>query len=337
MNYQYDYISSSNELESLQEDFAVLFLICLIISVLFILLLLRNWYNLYKKRSFRKKYNLLKTQLLKLQPIEQQLANKTTEVFELEKQLKDYKEKFYNTLSEKDKEITLKKEELNHQKNAYENYLRFKNIELNSTRLGAHFLKNIISQIYEDLEYTDISYSSFLGFHYRFGRVSSKLPPLKALKHIFSLLDYNVNALNKKDIQLKEELEYIDMFLELIKYLKPYTSIEFKNQLTKKRTKDIVIKPTLLFPFIENALKHGSLNNNDSFISIILKEDENNILSYSLVNSIEEREDYKTTSKNSFGLTALKQLLDAYYPNSELLNKPLPNNQYLSELTINLS
>ncbi len=318
-----------------------------------ILLLIRNWYNAYKKRSLRKKNASLKTQLeasqltlskydeqlRKVESLERKVSKRNSEIFQLEQQMEDYKQKFYSFLSEKEKEIAKHKEAINHQKRAYETFVNYKNVEANNTRLGAHFIKNVISQIYDDIEQTDNSYKSFLGINYKMGGNKNKVPPIKALKNIFKLLDYNVSALNKENTSLEEELEHITMFLDLIKYLKPNTNIQFDNSLKQEQNKNIKIKPTLFFPFVENALKHGSLNDDNSFISIVLKENTNKQLSYCLVNSAEQRLDFDTqvTKSSNFGLNALQQLLTAYYPNSKLEHKTLPNNQYLSELTLSLN
>ncbi|GAA4237503.1 hypothetical protein GCM10022291_24440 [Postechiella marina] len=331
----------------------VLMKVILVLFCILLLVIIRNWYNLYKKRSFRKKNKKLTKQLeasqlvlsnydkeiQKIASLEDKLSNKHTEVFALQQEIEDYKEKFYASLSEKDREIAQQKEAISHQQKAYERYVNYKNVEANNTRLGAHFIKNVISQIYDDLEEAEDSYKSFLGIPFKNKNTKSKLPSLKALKSIFKLLDYNVSALNKEKTSIKEELEHIEMFLDLIQYLKPNTKIDLKNMLTKAQQKHIEIKPTLFFPFVENALKHGSLNEEASFISIVLKENPNKQLSYCLVNSAEQRfeQEEKMTQSSNFGLNALQQLLDAYYPNSTLEHKTLPNQQYLSELTLSLN
>lgn len=346
MDYYYKYLQAI-------EDINILEKITLILIGLLALVIIRNWYNLYKKRSYRKHNKKITAQLeanktaianynkqtQKLEATEQQLADKHTELFKLNTTLEDYKQKFYSTLSEKEKEIAKQKEQLDNQKNAYERYVNFKNVELNNTRLGAHFIKNVISQIYEDLEQTDNNYKSFLGINYKFGKSKSKVPPIKALKNIFKLLDYNVSALHRENTTIEEELSHISMFLELIQYLKPNAKINIDDQLKKAQKHQLKIKPTLFFPFVENALKHGSLNDEQSFISIVLKENENNQLSYCLVNSAEQKENYinQASQTSNFGLNALQQLLNAYYPNSKLEHKNLPNNQYLSELIISLN
>jgi len=326
----------------------------LILFVLFVLVIIRNWYNLYRKRSFRKKnirlteeltaskieIENLKTQVSQVELLENKLIISQTEMRQLEVDLEDYKQKFYATLSQKEQEIEEQKRVINHQKMAYERYVNFKNVETNNTRLGAHFIKNVINQIYMDLETAETNHKSFLGIYYSFTKTKNKIPSLKSLKQIFQLLDYNVSALNKEHISLEEEWFHINMFMDLIQYIKPKTKIELLNMLSSNQTRHLKIKPTLFFPFVENALKHGSLNEKESFINITLKQTEQNQLIYSLINSSDYRIDNQSErdcNTGQFGLHALQQLLDAYYPNSILNHRALPNNQYLSELTLTIN
>ncbi|RXJ51501.1 hypothetical protein [Gelidibacter gilvus] len=327
--------------------------ILLVFICLFVILVFRNWYNLYKKRSFRKENERLieqlkanqrdienfNSQVRKTKSFEQRLKLSQAAITQLDNELRAYKEKFYSTLSQKEKEIEEQKDVINHQKIAYERYVNFKNVETNNTRLGAHFIKNVINQIYIDLITAENNPKSFLGVYYSFKRTENRVPSLKALKHIFKLLDYNVYALNKEHISLDEEWRHIEMFMELIQYLKPNANIKLETLISLEQKRHLKIKPTLFFPFVENALKHGSLNNENSFIRIVLKENEDKQLSYCLVNSAEQRldGDNKVPPTSNFGLNALQQLLNAYYPNSKLEHRILPNNQYLSELTLNLN
>lgn len=325
----------------------------LILLCLFILVVFRNWYNLYRKRSFRKENRRLTEQLTanqrdienfniqvkKTKSFEDRLTFSQAAITQLNNELGAYKQKFYSTLSQKEKEIEEQKEVINHQKIAYERYVNFKNVETNNTRLGAHFIKNVLSQIYIDLETAENNHKSFLGIYYSLTKIEIKLPSLKALKHIFKLLDYNVSALNNEHVSLEEEWSHIKMFKELIQYLKPNANIELKNMLSLEQKRHLKIKPTLFFPFVENALKHGSLNDKESFINITLEETEHKQLSYCLVNSSENRDDNHNKLENSgqFGLHALQDLLDAYYPKSSIEHRNLPNKKYLSRLTLNLN
>ena len=334
-------------------------LILYVLLGILILVIVRNWYNLHKKRSFRRKNKQLKNQLLstratiknyeeklKIIPsLDKKIKNSLTQISNLNKNITDYKEKFYATLSDREKKIAQQKEainlqekDINHQRKAYERYVDFKNVEANNTRLGAHFIKNVISQIYEDLEETELSYKTIFGIQYKRIKDKKKIPSVKALKNIFKLLDYNVSALNTESTTIEDELIHINMFLELIQYLKPNAKILMHDSLTVNQKNTIRIKPTLFFPFLENALKHGSLNNESSFISIDLKENKQKELSYCLVNSTEQVLTNKVNEKISskFGLNALKQLVDTYYPGSKIESTPISNNQYLAQLTLTI-
>lgn len=327
---------------------AVIKLIVILIGIL-IIMIIRNWYNLYKKRSFRKENKRLKEKLEELKiaklendnklknivNLEVKFQNSSNEVFRLKKEIESFRKKYYASLDEKERKIAEQEGKLKYQKKAYESYVGYKNVEANNTRLGAHFIKNVISQIYDDLEDIEASYKTFLGFQYKREEASKKIPSIKALKNIFKLLDYNVSALHKESITIEEELKHVDMFLDLISYLKPKAKTSLNNSLIGSVNGNLKIKPTLFFPFVENALKHGSLNDDNSFISIDLKETPQKQISYCLVNSIEPiNKSNEITTTSNFGLKSLKDLIDTYYPGSTIECKELPNKQYLSELKI---
>jgi hypothetical protein len=339
-----------NRYSDLNEQLEILELIASILLILLLLMVIRNWYNLYKKRSFRKKNEKLKIKLenreiafnnyndkLKIiNNLKQKEVKSQSEIFSLKNEIKEYKKKHYETLGNKEKEIADQKKIIDLQQKAYERYADYKIVEANNTRLGAHFMKNVITQVYEDLENEENTHKTFLGYQYKKGKDTNKIPSIKALKNIFKLLDYNVAALNSAGITLEDEVKHIDMFLQLINYLKPNAKIDLNNTLNKEQLNSIKIKPTLFFPFVENALKHGSLNENNSFINIYLKENDQKQLSYCLVNSTEQSLDDNNVTTTHFGLNALKQMINIYYPGSKLKCTALPNKQYMSELTLKI-
>ncbi|MFK7749782.1 MAG: hypothetical protein AB8B65_15405 [Kordia sp.] len=319
-------------------------LIIAILIVLMLILVFRNMYIVYKKGFYKRENNELKDSILSNKQAIKEYQKKLVDIESLKKELIERQEEITaleDRLKHKNADISTLGQTINHQKRAFEKYVDYKNVEANNTRLGAHFIKNVISQIYTDMEIAQSRYKTFLGVHYKIGKSSSGIPPIKALKNIFRLLDYNVAALHETNISIKKEIEYIEMFLDLIRYLKPNATIELKDYLTDEQRNTIEIKPTLLFPFVENALKHGSLNHTDSFVSITLKQTSNKELNYCLVNSTEQltfEQIQKSSEINgTFGLNALKQLINTYYPGSSLKHKSLPNNQYMSELILPLA
>ncbi|WP_046757491.1 LytS family sensor histidine kinase [Kordia jejudonensis] len=331
----------NNNKDLIAENETLTFLIWLLLIFL-ILITLRNIYNAYKKRYYRKDNNELKDHIINNQKAVSGYSRQIRDIEKLTNELL-LKEQKITALKQqihyKEKKIVTLGKAINNQKIAFEKFANYKTIEANNTRLGAHFIKNIINQIYNDLEIAQTKYKTIFGIHYKIGKSSSGIPPIKALKSIFKILDYNVSALNKTHISIKTELEHIRIFLELIQYLKPSAHIKFENFLDVDQETSLEIKPTLFFPFVENALKHGRLNDEDSFISIILKKTENEKIDYCLVNSADEvpMNQIKTDIDDGFGLNALEQLIDTYYPDSSLEHYLLPNNQYISKLTLSLS
>jgi len=319
-------------------------IIFMTLFILFIIVLGKNFRKSEKVRLFKKKHDELKEyvvanekavtgyskQLRDIEKLQKELLLRQEKIAILEKELKTVQ-------LEKEKEISILGQQIHHQQRAFEKFADYKSVEANNTRLGAHFIKNVISQVYNDLETARANYKTIFGIHYKIGKSKMGIPPIYALKNIFKLLDYNVAALNKTAISITEELKYVEMFLELIRYLKPNAKIELKDLLNDEQRNTLEIKPTLFFPFVENALKHGSLNDENSFISIILDQNEDNKLNYSLINSVEDQYEYAVKPPKidtGFGLNALEQLINTYYPGSKLSHEALPNKQYLSRLTL---
>ena len=78
------------------------------------------------------------------------------------------------------------------------------------------------------------------------------------------------------------------------------------------------------------------MNRADSKITIELHASSNDTLTYTVINSCEfdTQNQQAHSQQNNFGLKALRDLLDTYYPNNELEYRPITENMYLSKLVI---
>lgn len=345
----YQYQRELQEALELQQS---LVMIILILTAILILVIVRNWYNLYKKRSFRKKLKQSEQNLNnKDEELQRQnLIIKDNEGFKIENRtfrvnleklrIKfDEQEKNFNkTLLEKAEELERRERKLEYQRNAYEKSAGFKNVEINNTRLSAHFLKNVISHIYGDLEAERPKQLNVFGLYIGSKEVQNQIIPIIALRNIFKLLDYTVAVIKHDFVIIDQEVENIKVFIDVIKYFKPDTKIKFKNNLKPKNKESLKIKPTLFFPFLENALKHGSLNKEESALIIEIQHEEPSSIIYSVENTCEPLTSKKLEEKSqsSFGLLALKNLLDVYYPQNKLQCGLLSESRYLSKLEIHL-
>lgn len=138
----------------------------------------------------------------------------------------------------------------------------------------------------------------------------------QSITYLSNMLRYVLYECDRPVVAIEKEIDYINNYIQLftLKSSKSYpiaTEIDLIDQ-------SIEIAPMLLIPFVENALKHSNIGKNeDSFISIVLKSDENNIY-FSIENSFGSE---PTTKDNvgGIGLENVQKRLAILYPEKHLL------------------
>jgi two-component system, LytTR family, sensor kinase len=123
-----------------------------------------------------------------------------------------------------------------------------------------------------------------------------------------NLLDYILYQINKPRVSLVEELRHIQEYIELEK-------IRFQDSLIVKQQIDdinegIEIAPMLLIPFVENAFKHGGMQDGQIEIemSVTVKD---NQLDFSLDNTVSPVEE--KNGKHGIGLENIRKRLELHY------------------------
>jgi len=145
-----------------------------------------------------------------------------------------------------------------------------------------------------------------------------------------NLLDYILYQVNKPKVSLKEEVLHIKEYIELEK-------IRFKDTLrvlfvSGEIDEKIQIAPMLLIPFVENAFKHGSLQ--EGFLRIEIKvEVVNNKLDFQIRNTFQEEE--MQNEKAGIGLVNIRKRLELHYQNNYELKTVKENNWFSVHLVIN--
>ncbi|MCF0054646.1 sensor histidine kinase [Dyadobacter sp. CY356] len=176
-------------------------------------------------------------------------------------------------------------------------------LHLLQSQLSPHFLFNTLNNLY-GLSITQ----------------HEKIPPL--LLRLSDLLRYSVYESNQSFVPLKEELAYIDNYIEFEK-IRIGDRLILKGDIEKIDNTNIRIAPMLLIVFIENAFKHSKNTAEENiFIEISLKTWSNYIL-FSIKNSHNKNavEEVSTINKNSgFGLVNVRKRLQLLYPNEAELN-----------------
>lgn len=167
--------------------------------------------------------------------------------------------------------------------------LREQELHYLKMQIHPHFLFNTLNTIY--------------GFALK----QSKQTPEIILK-LSNLLDYILYQVSKPRVSLKEEVLHIKEYIELEK-------IRFQDTLkvifmADEINENIQIAPMLLIPFVENAFKHGSLE--EGFLRIEIKVSvKNNQLHFSIRNSFFDDEEEQ--EKKGIGLENIRKRLELNY------------------------
>ncbi|AUP77394.1 sensor histidine kinase [Flavivirga eckloniae] len=133
----------------------------------------------------------------------------------------------------------------------------------------------------------------------------------EVIEKLSDILDYMLYRCEDTYVPLNKEIELIKNYLSLekLRYGKR-VNITFSDQIDK----DVKIAPLLLLTFIENAFKHGVVQElNEAFISIKISLDENEII-FNILNSKPKLDIEKDTIKG-IGLSNVKKQLELLYGN----------------------
>lgn len=163
---------------------------------------------------------------------------------------------------------------------------------------------------------------------YGFALKQSKHTPDIILK-LSNLLDYILYQVNKPKVSLKEEVLHIKEYIELEKIrFQDTLKVEFE---TSEINEQLQIAPMLLIPFVENAFKHGNLEDGFLRIEIRVKVIENQ-LNFSIKNTVKNHD--SANRKVGIGLENIRKRLELNYSNNYRLKNENKNNWYVVNLTI---
>ncbi len=158
-------------------------------------------------------------------------------------------------------------------------------------QLNPHFLFNTLNNLYA------------LAF-----KKSDKTT--QVIQKLSEILDYTLYGSNHKFVALQKEIELIENYivLEKIRY-DDRVLVTFKKELENNAE----IAPLLLLTFVENAFKHGVIQElEEAFIKIEITQNSNEIL-FSIENSKPKSIISKTQVKENIGLKNVKKQLELVY------------------------
>ncbi|WP_352421261.1 sensor histidine kinase [Proteiniphilum sp.] len=180
-------------------------------------------------------------------------------------------------------------------------------------QINPHFLLNTLNNIYALAQLN-----------------SPKVKP--AIMDLSRLLQYVLYENNKMFVPLKEEVNFIGNYIDLMRLRLPVDA-QISVQFDIRENSEMMIAPLIFISLIENAFKHGISSGEYSFIDISLTEKEEGKIEFLCRNSYFPK-DASDKSGNGIGLQQVKKRLELIYPYRYMWHKEIEDNVYSTVLVI---
>ncbi|RZJ48606.1 MAG: histidine kinase, partial [Flavobacterium sp.] len=157
---------------------------------------------------------------------------------------------------------------------------------------------------------------------------SNKVPDvIIKLSNLMEYVLYDVKG--TKFVPLIKEIDYIQNYIEIEKLR--FENVEVTINL-ESDIEEVVVPPLIFISLVENAFKHGGLNNKNLKIKINCKVIDNNMLDFEILNNFVISQNL--TLKKGIGLTNTKKRLKLIYKNNFSLKQKTKLNYYIIRLQI---
>ena len=160
---------------------------------------------------------------------------------------------------------------------------------------------------------------------------SEKVPDvIIKLSKLMEYVLYDVEG--GKSVPLLKEIDYIQNYVEIEKLR--FENVEVSINL-ESDIEDIKIPPLLFITLVENAFKHGGLNNDLLKIKMNFEIIDGKFLNFEIINNFVFSQ--PTKPKSGIGLKNIKERLKLIYKNDYTLSKQIKFNYYIVRLQIPLN
>jgi two-component system LytT family sensor kinase len=208
------------------------------------------------------------------------------------------------------------KNEMLIQKTEAESKLKDAQLKLLQGQIHPHFLYNMLNNLYAMIRIdTNASRDTII--------------------RISDLLDYMLYKCNEETTKLENEVQFIENYIELerIRHSGEY-NVNFHYP---ESIKNVSIAPLILFPFVENAFKHGFRNADKGCIKISITL-LNNKIQFICENSIATKpisdDQYLHQESSGIGLKNIQERLDLLYKDAYKLSVEDNEKTYKVELQL---
>jgi two-component system LytT family sensor kinase len=157
---------------------------------------------------------------------------------------------------------------------------------------------------------------------------SDKVPDvIIKLSNLMEYVLYDIKG--TKFVPLIKEINYIQNYVEIekLRFENVGVSINLESNID-----DIVVPPLIFISLVENAFKHGGLNNKNLRIKINCKVINNKMLDFEIINNFVISQNFN--SKGGIGLSNTKKRLKLIYKKNFSLKNSIKLNHYIISLQI---
>lgn len=151
------------------------------------------------------------------------------------------------------------------------------------------------------------------------------------LVELSGMMRYMIYDTNVDKVPLKQELTYIENYLDLQKM--QFSNPNLVNYQVEGNSENLDIPPMLFIPFIENAFKHCNDKNTEYAINIsfIINRE---IIQFRATNIANAKHQISKDKSSGVGLDIVKRRLQILYPNKHMLDIKKENNLFCVSLDI---
>jgi LytS/YehU family sensor histidine kinase len=202
---------------------------------------------------------------------------------------------------------------LSKEKEALQYKIQALEIQNSTFRLNPHLFKNTLNSIQ--------------GYAYR---------THYALEKLGGVLDYILYDSNALYVSIEEELGFAHNFIELNKIkLSPLFDLNVSVSVEESNPffKEPLMAPLTTAHLIENAFKHGDLQSQDAFISIVCTMSEKEFV-FTVSNKISKTPIF--SQRSGIGKDSMEKRLEMLYGNACQLEYSMDEEIYVARLTLDL-
>jgi sensor histidine kinase YesM len=156
----------------------------------------------------------------------------------------------------------------------------------------------------------------------------------EVIAKLSEILDFVLYRCNEDFVSIEKEITLIENYiaLEKLRYSENRLNISFTKDIHESNK----ISPLIILTFIENAFKHGVINETEKAIVHMNLETKKEQIIFSIENTKPQNETARRSDKSQIGLENVRKQLDLLYPKKHQLEIDETQTKFNVKLSLNL-